>query len=333
MAKVSDVYRDWLGIQDKSRPLNHYQLLRLNKFEDNVAMIRSHYRKMVSHVRRYAASDFTGRCEALQNELATAMLCLTDAQRKREYDAMLGRKDESAVGRRTFEEILLANKVVDETQLAKASKYAKAVGLDMRDAVLQQKLAPPDVVMLSYAEAVGLPYVDLDDIGVAQDLVPLVPPATARQHSCVPVMADQNQVIMASPNPLAPDVEEELRLRLGKAIRTVLCTAGAINSAVARHYPPEAVAAAAAGVPVKTAPATPEQKAVQKRMSVLEKQRQRFLIGILSFNLSVIVTMAVLFFYRGGRLDRLGWIDVGMAAAVGLVGAIFGFSLTTRFQK
>jgi hypothetical protein len=332
MAKVSDVYRDWLGIQDKSRPLNHYQLLRLNKFEDTVPTIRSHYRKMVSHVRRYSVSDSTGRCEALQNELATAMLCLTDAKRKQEYDAMLGRKEDASVGRRTFEDILLANKVVDQTQLAKASKYAKAVGLDIRDAVLQQKLAPPDVVMLSYAEAVGLPYVDLDDIGVAQDLVPLIPPPTARQHSCVPVMADQTQVIMASPNPLAPDVEEELRLRLGKQIRTVLCTAGAINAAVARYYPPDAVAAAA-GAPAKTAAATPEQKAVRKRMSVLEKQRQRLMIGIVSFNLSVVATMVALFYYRGGRLDRLGWMDVAMAAGIGLIGAVMGFSIAPKFQR
>jgi len=330
MAKVLDVYRDWLGIEDKARPLNHYQLLRLNKFEDNAATIRSHYRKMTSHVRKRMASDMTGQAQTLLTQLATAMLCLTDAQRKREYDAALGRSDDGGLRRRGFEEILVANKVVDQAQLAKARSYAKAVGLEIRDAVLQQKLAPPDVVMLAYAEAVGLPYIDLDDMGVAQDVVPLIPSTIARQHSCVPVMADQTQVLMASPNPLVPDVEEDLRLRLGKQVRTVLCTPAAINQAVARHFPPEAVTTAS-GATQKTAPAG-EQKPAKKPANAVEKKRQQFLIGILVFNLTVIGTMAFLYFLRGG-LNRMGWTDVIIAGSTGVIAAIVGFSIAGRFQR
>ena len=116
---------------------------------------------MNEHVRKFAAGDYAAQSQALLNEMAKAMLCLTDVQRKREYDATLGRSDDGELRRRSLEEILLANKVVDQAQLDKARNYAKAVGLEMRDAVLQQKLATPDVVMLAYAEAIGLPYVEL----------------------------------------------------------------------------------------------------------------------------------------------------------------------------
>ena len=34
MTKELNVYRDWLGIKETARPLNHYQLLRLKPFED-----------------------------------------------------------------------------------------------------------------------------------------------------------------------------------------------------------------------------------------------------------------------------------------------------------
>ena len=53
-----DVYRDWLGIKEAERPLNHYQLLRLKKFEDDPEKIRGHYRKLNAHVRKYAAGQY-----------------------------------------------------------------------------------------------------------------------------------------------------------------------------------------------------------------------------------------------------------------------------------
>ena len=37
--------------------------------------------------------------------------------------------------------------------------------------------------MLAYAESVGLPFIDLEDVGVDEVLAPAVPPTLARQHS------------------------------------------------------------------------------------------------------------------------------------------------------
>ena len=70
MAKQLDVYRDWLKITETQRPLNHYQLLRLKPFEDDVARIRAHYRKLNAHVRKYATGDYAEESQELLNELA-----------------------------------------------------------------------------------------------------------------------------------------------------------------------------------------------------------------------------------------------------------------------
>jgi hypothetical protein len=234
-----DVYRDWLGVADTDRPLNYYQLLRLKKFEDDTEKIRSNYRKLNAQVRKYAAGQYGQRSQELLNELARAMLCLTDATRKAEYDASLGRKEEAKLGR-TLEEILIRRKVVDTAQLAKARNYANAVGVEIREALVQQKLAPQDVVMQAYAESVGVSFIDLDDIQIDEGLVPQVPALMARQHSCVPLLIDDGVLLMASPNLLTPDVEEELRLRLGVPVRTVLCTPAQIHAVVDKHFPKEA---------------------------------------------------------------------------------------------
>jgi hypothetical protein len=205
-----DVYRDWLQITDADRPLNHYQLLRLTKFEDDVAKIRKNYRTMNAHVRKYASGAYAKQSQELLNELAKAMLCLTDARRKREYDITLGREKASSDKRQTFEELLLSRGVLDSAKLKKAREYANAIGVEVKDAVVQQKLATQDVVMEIYADSIGLPYLDLSQVTLDMSLIPKVPAMIARQNSCVPVMMDEGQLLMASPNPIPPDVEDNL---------------------------------------------------------------------------------------------------------------------------
>ena len=94
-----DVYKDWLGIADGPRPPDHYTLLRLVKFEDDPQKVRNNYRKLNGHVRKYASGQYSVQSQDLLNELAKAMLLLTDPERKRDYDESQGRvfeEDESA---------------------------------------------------------------------------------------------------------------------------------------------------------------------------------------------------------------------------------------------
>ena len=258
MTKTLDVYRDWLKIADTARPLNHYQLLRLKQFEDNTAKVREHYRAMNAHVRKFAGGEYAKQSQELLNELARAMLCLTDKQRKAEYDTTLGRKgaEDGAKGR-SFEQILLANKIADQAMLDKARNFSKAVGVDVRDALVQQKLARYEEVLPAYAESIGLPYLDLNDVPLNPQLIASVPALIARQHSCVPVMIDNNELLMASPNPLDPNVEEELRLRFSMPVRTVLCTPRNVNDVIAKYVPKDAVTAPppTAAAPAATASA------------------------------------------------------------------------------
>ncbi|MGL6195798.1 MAG: hypothetical protein ACRC2T_13360 [Thermoguttaceae bacterium] len=236
-----DVYKEWLHIEDTNRPLNYYQLLKLKQFEDNNSLIRKQYRQLNAHIRKYASGEYGAQSQNLLNELAKAMLCLTDQARKAEYDASLGRKGAETKRRRSLENILLLNKIVPEDKMKQVKNYADAVGLDLQQAVLQQKLAAPEIVMLAYAESIGLPFISLDDVGVDESLAPQINPNTARQHSFVPVTTDQGQLILASPTPVSPDVEDELRMLFEMPIRCAICTPAQINAAISKYYPKDAV--------------------------------------------------------------------------------------------
>lgn len=329
MATQIDVYKEWLQIADPERPLNHYQLLRLKKFEDDAAKIRGNYRKMNAHVRKYAAGDYAQQSQDLLNELAKAMLCLTDRARKEEYDASLGRA--AAGGRRySFEQLLVGRRIITAEQLGKARTYANAVGLDLRDAVTQQKMAAPDVVMQVYAEGLGLPYIELADIGLDLELVPKIPAQIARQHSCAPVMMDEGTLLMASPNPLRPEVEDELRLRLGMPVRTVLCTAASMNEAIGQHYSRAVAAAEMAGgapPPARTASrGDDDDEPVARERGEFDPQTQQAIVLV-----SYVATAALTFLaLRFGLKMKTGMVPFYAAVACGAMAAGVAYLLTKK---
>jgi hypothetical protein len=278
MPETFDVYQKWLGITDPERPLNYYQLLRLKKFEDDTSRIRSNYRKLNAHVRKFATGQYGELSQKVLNELAKAMLCLTDSKRKAEYDATLGRTEKAQAGR-SIEQILLAQKVINLDQLNRAKRYASAVGVDIREALVQQKLASADVATQAFAESVGVAYLELEDIGVDENLIPKVPALIARQNSCVPVMFDDGQLLLASPYLLAPEVEDDLRLRTGMTIRTVLCTAAAANAVINKYYPKEAADAELAKSKAAAAPkATAQERSPEE---IAQRKKERIMIAVI----------------------------------------------------
>ncbi|MDO4586657.1 MAG: hypothetical protein Q4C95_05085 [Planctomycetia bacterium] len=290
MAKI-DVYRDWLKIEATNRPLTYYQLLRLKTFEDDVAVIRKHYRDLNAYIRKFATGDYIDESQSLLNELAKAMLCLTDSERKEDYDFSLGRKSEQKQeGRRTLEDILIQNKVLSREQVKKAKYFAEAIGVDLEMAILQQKLAAPEAVMLAYAESIGLPFVNLDDIPVDEYYASQINPVTARQHSFVPVMADMGKLILASPVPVSLDVEEELRILFEMPVRSAICTPNQVNAAIAKYYPRDAVQMVVSKNSDQSSnasvlqPNVKAKKLKQKTPLSKEAKAKRLKISVISFN-------------------------------------------------
>ena len=321
MPATLDVYRTWLGITETARPLNYYQLLRVKLFEDDTGKIRANYRKMNAHVRTFAAGEFQQQSQELLNELAKAMLCLTDERRKGEYDASLGRKEAAGGRKRSFEELLIARKVLDTAQLDKARSFASAIGVEVRDAVVQQKLAKPDAVMQIYAESLGLPYIDLEDIPPDPSLLPKVPVGLARRNSCVPLMVADGQLLIAGPNPIGPEIEEELRLRAGMPVRSVLCTAAGVNQVINQHYTKEAAAAEmqAQATKATTGKATAAPAAPIDPVARAEARKQARNFAIVAFNFCFVGMMMYLQVFQRkppGFMMSLA-MAVGAGAAVG----------------
>jgi hypothetical protein len=308
-----DVYKDWLGIPDGPRPPDHYALLRLVQFEDDVEKISKNYTRLNAHVRKYAGGQYSNESQNLLNELARAMLCLKDLGRKKEYDGSLGRENDEAGGPVVA---TLADWIVDEghatpDQRDEAESFADARGLSLRDAVVQMKLTDIETATRGYALELGRPYVNLAEMIPDDSVLDLIPRNVVKRHQCLPLFADDDVLLVACAYEPSPDLEEDMRLRYGMPMRAVIATPLAVNQAIAQYFAPgmrDEAAGDSAAAPTKEKKksgkkAAPKQKKSSSQMTEYELQ-QRKLLGIVLACWSVIGS-AVLDYFVVRKM--LGW--------------------------
>lgn len=238
-----DPYRDWLGVKETQRPLDHYQLLRLKRFEDDLAKIRSNYQQLSVHVRKQLQGKAAPVAHKLLGEMTKAMLCLTDNSRKDDYDRSLGRTDGAERKLHKLEDLLIARKVLTSEQLVKAQKFSHVTGVELHDAIVQQKLASAETVAQMRAESLGVPFVDMAEAEFDAEVIAKVPAVLGRQHTILPLAIENGQVMVAATGPLSPAVEDELRLRTGMPPRLVLAAPAKLHEAVNKFYTKDAAAA------------------------------------------------------------------------------------------
>lgn len=306
-----DVYKDWLGIPESvERPPDHYQLLRVTMFDDDIDRIRAHYKKLNNHVRKYATGQYSVESQELLNELAKAMLCLTDPDRKRDYDESLGREFEvetDALGRLPFLDILISDGRLTREQKREVEAFASARGLSERDAVIQMKLVDHATAAQALSKHLGLSYVELEDMLPEDSALDAVPRSLVKKHSFLPLFVDEGTLLIACADAPEHDLEDELRLRYGVPVRAVIATPRSINQALAQHYAPgmrdEAVVKQVEAPKAKTSKGKTshtEKPVAKKKVTAgrqrfedlsVEEQAQRKQFGILMICWGIIVPM------------------------------------------
>jgi hypothetical protein len=309
-----DVYKEWLGIPEGDRPPDHYALLRLVPFEDDTERIRANYKKLNTHVRKYATGTYAAQSQELLNELAKAMLCLTDPQRKREYDEEQGREfaeTEDPLGRKPTARVLVDRKQITREQAREAEEFAEARGLTVRDAVVQMQLVEHDAAASAYSVELGLPYVDLEDMPPEDAVLDAVPKHVVKRNSILPLFEDDGMLLVACSEMPSHELEEELRLRFEVPMRPVIATPRAIQQAIAKYYAPgardeaagEAGPRASKGKAAKTAksdgqqtkPGKPAKAAPVPRSGPMneEEKAERTKLGIIFICWAIILPVVV----------------------------------------
>jgi hypothetical protein len=316
---------------ETKKPATLYDLLRLKPLETDQAVIRKHFHKLVEQIRGQLAKEpGSEKWRKTLADMTKAMLVLCDSRRKADYDGTIGGRSDREKPM-PIERIVRARKVIDDASLEKAKKFADTVNLDLHEAIINQKLASADVVMPLYADSLGIPFVELADLEIDPDLVPQVPAVLARQNSLTPVLKDEGAVVVASPKPLKPEIEEQLSLRLNSPIRLVICTKAAIDEAINKHYSREAAAAQMNAVPqarsssgsAEAPAAAPKGGAPRINKAELRKKKTKIaaVSGMMSFTFTVIL-FTTMGWTNGGAEPMLAYFA---GAAVAVVAAGVGY--------
>ena len=264
-----DVYKEWLGINEPG-PFDHYTLLRLPKFEDDTEKIRNNYKKLNMHVRKYATGAYSVRSQNLLNELAKCMLCLTDPERKRDYDEGMGRVfEDDGDQARTIDRILIKQGYIDRAHVKEVESFKDQSGLTFADAVVQMKLVDRTTAVKARAEELGVAYVDLEHTPPQFTVLNKLPKQVCRRNTILPLHIDYNDnlLLVACADELSHELEEELRLRYNLPVKRVLATPQSINAGIDQYYGElkEALAAAAEAGEGSDSSSQNQQQGAQKK--------------------------------------------------------------------
>ena len=90
-----DLYTEWLGIPPGERPPNHYDLLGVMAFCNDIPTIEKAARERMDRLDKFVLHPDRRKRDMVQqmmNEVARARVCLVNAEQKRAYDEALSKK-------------------------------------------------------------------------------------------------------------------------------------------------------------------------------------------------------------------------------------------------
>ena len=130
-------------------------------------------------------------------------------------------------------DILHNRELITDEQLDRILKIQKDNGnKDLQKIIIELNILKKDEMMLALADEIGEKYVNLDDINIDPTIVVLIPEEMARRHQLIAIDKDEKKLTVAMANPLDVFAHDELKIRLGYDIDSVLSYGEDIDKAL-----------------------------------------------------------------------------------------------------
>jgi type IV pilus assembly protein PilB len=140
--------------------------------------------------------------------------------------------DKSITGK-FLSDILYEKGLITDEQLNRILKIQKDNGnKDLQKIIIDLDILKKDEMMLALADEIGEKYVNLDDITIEPAIVVLIPEEMARRHQLIAIDKDEKKLTVAMANPLDVFAHDELKIRLGYDIDSVLSYGEDIDKAL-----------------------------------------------------------------------------------------------------
>lgn len=133
-------------------------------------------------------------------------------------------------------DLLIDAGLITEKQLMDALDLQKKTGTKLGNILIENNFVSEEQVMEVLEFQLGIPFIDLNNISIPNDVQRLIPYTLIRRHNVVPVKLEMNMLYVAMEDPLNFIAIEDLRMATNYEIVPVISFRTAINSTINKLY-------------------------------------------------------------------------------------------------
>jgi type IV pilus assembly protein PilB len=135
-----------------------------------------------------------------------------------------------------LDQLLLARGLLSDEQLTEARDTAQQKGRSLGRVLIELGYVTEAGLVAILAEQLGLEFIDLGDASLDASAIALVPEATARRHSCIPVRFEDDKLVLAMADPANVVAVDDIRALTKRDVVTVVATKVDVQGAIGRYY-------------------------------------------------------------------------------------------------
>lgn len=131
--------------------------------------------------------------------------------------------------------------LIDDFQLEAALSHQRNWGGKLGAVLVDLEFAREEEIARVLSEKVGVPYVDLFEPEIPQDVIHILKPDIAKKFNVVPVRRESNALVLAMADPLDLATMDNVRFITNLTIKPVLSMPSEIADALRKYYDGETV--------------------------------------------------------------------------------------------
>lgn len=133
-------------------------------------------------------------------------------------------------------ERLINNSLITKEQLVRAQEHSSISGVPIDRVLVKDGAISEEDLAGIIADELGIPFMDLKDYLIDSDTIKLIPEKLARDKNTIPLFKISNTLTVAMVDPQDIITIDEIRLKTGLDVETVLATESSIRSAIEQFY-------------------------------------------------------------------------------------------------
>jgi hypothetical protein len=138
-------------------------------------------------------------------------------------------------------DMLIEAGLIDDFQLQTALSHQRNWGGKLGSILIELEFVREEDLARVMAEKLHIPYVNLFDPEIPENIIRMIKPDIAKKYHVVPVKKEAGALVLAMFDPLDAQAADEIRFITGLTIRPALSMGSEISDAIRKYYDGEQV--------------------------------------------------------------------------------------------